>query len=89
MLFRSLVARNGQYSVQVASAMPSLAALRAGRFDAPDAVIRRELTLPQCPGACTLARFAAMADQAVDPREVQAAGNDEPPVVLTNPATTP
>ena len=84
-----LVARNGQYSVQVASAMPSLAALRAGRFDAPDAVIRRELTLPQCPGACTLARFAAMADQAVDPREVQAAGNDEPPVVLTNPATTP
>lgn len=88
-LIFDLIAQNGQYSVQVASAMPSLAALRTGRFDAADAVVRRTLTLPLCPGQCTLARFSAVAAQAVDPREVEPGGGNEPIVVLTNPATTP
>jgi 4-phytase/acid phosphatase len=59
--------------VRVTSALPTLAALRAARFDDASALVTRTLTPPGCEDACTPAQFQALVDRRIDAKEVAAA----------------
>ena len=61
--------------VRLGIAMPTLGALRRGRFDAPGDMAVKPVAVPGCGGAsaCPLGRFADLVDQVIDTAAVPAA----------------
>ncbi len=72
-----LVASAAGQEVRISIAMPTLSALRRGSFDGPGDMAVKTVAIPLCDGgACTPARFAELAGQAIDLKAVEAS---EPP----------
>lgn len=70
-----LVAGAASAEVRLGIAMPTLSALRRGRFDAPGDMAVKPVAIPGCGGAwgCPLGRFADLVDQVIDTAAVPAA----------------
>ncbi|GGA49361.1 histidine-type phosphatase [Dyella nitratireducens] len=79
-LIYQLVERDGQYTVRLFVAQPTLAALRNGNVEHSTAEVVTPLRLPACDRQleCPLARFGAIVDQLVGSSFVLPASGSEP-----------
>ena len=79
-LIYQLVRSRAGDAVRLRVVLPTLAGLRAGDTRAAGAVRVATLRIPGCgtADACPLARFQALVDQAVPPRDVVPSSGDEP-----------